>query len=581
MKVICSIASVFLIVLLFCCIATATSSDPNSKPTHDIAITNVSVPNSCVQGDTVTVKVSVANKGSYRETFRIALTDTNSDKEIADKELTLAKGWKDGSEDVADLIFDAEETGIQQFGDGIRSIGDINKDGYDDMLICATKWHSNRGSVSLYYGGSNIDTSHPAMTFYGEDPNDHLGDCVGFCSGDVNGDGNADIMIGVGGFHDFDGRVDIHFGGPTHDMHEDLVLYGQVGQEGGFGCPVISEDIDNDGYDDVIVGAQLHDHGRGRVYLFWGEESMDTTADFIFEGEGYPGGKHVIGYGIYKVQGWFGRKIVASGDVNGDGYNDILVGARHAFDRKNNGSAYLFFGDTKQKMDEVCDCVFRGEEAKDEMGSSLELFDIDNDGYSDVIVGARGARNWRGAVYIWWGKREFIGDRPADIVLEGEPYSNMGGDEIVCGYFNDDPYGDILAGAYNYPSPTTRRGRAYIFYGNKQSLIDTSWDHVFEGELGSCYQYFGIANSAGDFNNDKYDDVVIGAWGYKNDQGRAYLYYGPFSNTTDITCNWDTTNVTPGKHILKATIAPVAGEEDTTDNTVTMTIEVKNHSKLQ
>jgi len=56
---------------------------------------------------------------------------------------------------------------------------------------------------------------------------------------------------------------------------------------------------------------------------------------------------------------------------------------------------------------------------------------------------------------------------------------------------------------------------------------------------------------------------------------RAYLYYGPFEDATDITFNWNTTNATPGKHILKASIAPVTGEEDVADNVLTATVNIK------
>ena len=234
-----------------------------------------------------------------------------------------------------------------------------------------------------------------------------------------------------------------------------------------------------------------------------------------------------------------------------------------------------FFGNTKQKMDAISDCVFRGEHPRAQMGSSLELFDIDNDGFDDVIVGARFARNWRGAVYIWWGAKDFNGNRPADAVLEGEPRSNMGADEIACGYFNNDHYGDILVGAPTYPGADTTRGRAYIFFGNRKSLFNTCRDITFEGEFGNCPQRFGIALSSGNLNGDKHDDVVFGAWGYKNNQGRAYLYYGPFSDTENISFNWDTTNASIGTHTLKVEIPPVPGEKNTEDNVKTITIDVK------
>ncbi len=104
------------------------------------------------------------------------------------------------------------------------------------------------------------------------------------------------------------------------------------------------------------------------------------------------------------------------------------------------------------------------------MGSCVDVFDIDNDGFDDVVVGARSTNQNSGSVYIWWGHKYLDGNMPADIVLQGERFSNMGGDEIVCGDFNNDGYGDVLAGAYNYPAWPIANGRAYVFYGNKRNF---------------------------------------------------------------------------------------------------------------
>jgi len=567
-------------VLTACTASVYPSPGSNPKPAHDVAITNVSVPSSCVAGDTVSLTVSVVDQGVHREAFTVKLTDQTNGKEITSQEVALAKGWKDGSEGVADLIFDPNNLGINYFANQVWMERDVNGDNIDDILISAPNWNNCRGQVYLYYGGRNIDPCSPNLVFSGVDPNTHLGGYAGTCSCDTNNDGYEDVVIGARGTHNYDGRVYIFYGGPTIDTQADKILDGETGQGGNFGLTVTSGDIDNDGHEDILVGAQMHDHGRGRVYLFWGGEAMDTTADLVFEGEGYPECKPVIGYGSQKlmVQGWFGRKIDVGGDVNGDGYKDILIGARHAPDHNDNGSAYLFLGNTKKNMDAVCDFYFRGEDARNEMGSSLELFDIDDDGYSEVIVGARFAKTYHGAVYLWWGGEDFDGNRPADVVLEGEPGSNMGGDSIVCGYFNGDRYGDILTGGYNYPGSAHRHGRAYLFYGSNRLSMDVDCDQIFTGKEGK-YHYFGVQISCGDVNNDGYSDALIGEPGYLEFQGRAYLYYGPFENTTDITFNWNTTNATPGKHILKATIAPVEGEEDVADNAMTMTVEVKEKLK--
>jgi len=164
-------------------------------------------------------------------------------------------------------------------------------------------------------------------------------------------------------------------------------------------------------------------------------------------------------------------------------------------------------------------------------------------------------------------------DVTADFEFIGEPTNSGQGAAMACGYFNNDSYKDILVGASSYPN-AANDGRAYIYYGDAQGAMNEVADLILDGESGEVGR-FGNAVVSGDINGDSYDDIVVGAWSYNSFQGRAYLYYGPFSDTTDITFNWNTTNATPGKHILKAFIAPVAGEEDVADNTAIVTVEIK------
>jgi len=360
----------------------------------------------------------------------------------------------------------------------------------------------------------------------GENTKDRLSDQSGAFS-DVNHDGYDDVIIGAFGYPSLkgDGRVYVLYGGPGMDSVPDMILEGPPDEKSLFGLMITASDIDHDGMVDILVGAQNYDHGgeppfysiggdfgsingRGRAYLYWGGDPMDTTPDVIFEGE--------------NRGNWFGRRISANGDVNGDGYNDILIGARFA-GHENNGSSYLFMGNTKDRMDSVCNWTFRGEGKNHQMGSSVAIFDIDADGYDDVIVGARGAAGYDGRVYVYWGARQFDGRHPG-LILEAPTTSAMGGDDISCGHFNGDKYGDILAGAYGYPGTGYMYGRAYLFYGNTKSAMDTDHDYIFAGESGKN-DFFGCQLSAGDLNGDGYADALIGAEGAHNDMGRAYLHY--------------------------------------------------------
>ena len=221
-------------------------------------------------------------------------------------------------------------------------------------------------------------------------------------------------------------------------------------------------------------------------------------------------------------------------------------------------------------MDSTYDRTFRGEGKSDQMGSSVDIFDIDADGYAYVLIGARFAGN--GRVYIYWGDKDFDGTTPG-LILEAPTLSSMGGDYIDCGYFNDDHFGDILAGGFGYPGTGYLYGRAYLFCGNVRNLIDTRHDYIFGGscETGS----FLCAVSAGDVNGDGYTDALLGERGYSNGRGRASLHYGPFHDEINITFNWDTTNASIGKHTLRVEIPSVPGEQNIEDNFKTVKVEVK------
>jgi hypothetical protein len=522
------------------------------NPVRDIAIKDVKVSSTCSQGETVPITISLANQGTHRETFQVSLIDGTSGKEITSKKVTLAKAWKTEPDPFADLIFTGEKPGTQQFGNYVTA-GDVNKDGYDDLFTTASYFENLKGRAYLYYGGREMDNL-PDMAFTGEFEGEALG--VGNSLGDVNGDGYLDVILGACNYDAGHGRIHIYYGGPDMDSIPDITIVGKS-KGAWFGRRIEAFDIDRDGCDDVLVVATQYNNNTGRAFLFYGGDPFDTTADAVLDGE--------------NPDDRFGRQATMGPDVNGDGYGEILIGARGWPGDEGQGRAYLYLGNTPDDMDSICDKIFTGEQLGNQLGSSQCISDIDQDGFADILIGARFAAHFRGRVYVYWGARHFKGNRP-DLVLEGEPGSNMGGDDIVCGNLNGDDYADVLIGAYNYPSRTIRRGRVYVFHGSAKSTMDIIYDGVFDGE--EELNRFGLNVAIGDANGDDFNDAFVGAYGYNNRQGRAYLYYGPFDSKTDITFNWDTTNTTIGKHALKVEVPPVPGEQNTEDNVKAVTIEV-------
>jgi len=562
------IVLITLVVILSAFVITAgayAARNSKAEESHDIAVTNFSAPSKCVQGDIVPITVSIANKGTQREAFRVTIVDTVGNVELASREMTL-EPQKYKSANTADLILSPPSSSQGNFGWGINIDGDINRDSYADLVVGGGISDKARGRVCLYYGGRDMKAD-PDTIFEGESEDDYFNRPA---LGDVNGDGYDDVIIAARGYNDDDGRVYIFFGGVDMDKKADVILDGEPGKAGYFGCNCLSAgDVDKDGYADVLVGSFRFDKSRGRAYLYYGGDPMDGSADVIFEGE--------------RADDLFGRNATIGQDVDGDGYRDILIGARQAPAGSRNGRAYLFYGGNRNQMDAVCDMTFKPPiSGSHEFGSSLDIYDIDGDGHADVVIGARtytqsqGA--FQGAVFVYWGDKRDKMDAVVDVVIPGEggAESSLGGDRLFCANFNRDGYGDIAIGAFNWPHHT-RIGRTYVYYGGTKTSIDTQPDVIFTGETEGSW--FGHDIGGGDFNNDGYIDLVAGAWGYNNGEGRAYVFYGPFESKTDITFKWNTTNASVGKHTLKAEIRPVAGEKDTEDNTKTTTVNVKSKVK--
>ncbi|MBL8008778.1 MAG: FG-GAP repeat protein, partial [Ignavibacteria bacterium] len=394
-------------------------------------------------------------------------------------------------------IFNGLSAG-SQFGVSVSSAGDVNGDGFDDIIIGAYLYNSNTGRAYIYYGGLNLNTTADVI-LTGEAASNVFG-CSVSSAGDVNGDGYSDVIVGAYGYSSNKGRAYIYFGGASMNNTADVTFTGELpGND--FGTSVSAAgDVNGDGYSDVIVSADLYSSNTGKAYIYFGGASMNNSADVTMTGNA--------------TSDTFGKSVSAAGDVNGDGFSDVIIGATGY--SSNTGRAYIFMG--AASMDNNADVLLTGEASGNNFGVSVSSAgDVNGDGYSDVICGAYGFNSNTGKAYVYYGGA--IMNSTADVSMTGESVFNFFGNSVsTAGDVNGDGFSDVIISEFGYNSFS---GKAFIFFGG--TSMNNIPDITMNEEI--INSYFGIsAASAGDVNADGFSDIIIGAYGYGANTGRAYFY---------------------------------------------------------
>ncbi len=430
---------------------------------------------------------------------------------------------------------------IAQFGHSVGTAGDVNGDGYSDVIVGA-EWYDNgesdEGRAFVYQGSATGLSATPAWTAESDQASAAFGGSVG-TAGDVNGDGYSDVIIGAPWYDSGEtdeGRAFVYHGSSAGLATGSADWTAEIDQVNAwFGYFVgTTGDVNGDGYSDVIVGAWLYDNGEtdeGGAFVYHGSAAGLTTGsgDWTAEGD--------------QANARFGVSVGTAGDVNGDGYSDVIVGA-HKYDSGeiDEGWAFVYHG-SAVGLSATADWTAEGNQTLAHFGSSVgTVGDVNGDGYSDVVVGAPeydSGQTDEGRAFVFHGAATGLG-ATAGWTAESDQAGALFGVSVgTAGDVNGDGYSDVIVGAWQYDNGQTDEGRAFVYHGSAVGLSATP-DWTAESDQAGAL--FGVSvGTAGDVNGDGYSDVIVGAYQYDNgesNEGRAFVYHGSSAGLTTGSANW-------------------------------------------
>ena len=500
---------------------------------------------------------------------------------IADGSVSLWYGSTNpaGLTATAPTVFTAGQNGSRA-GEALGAAGDVNGDGFADLVVGFPGWSSNgaltsEGSARLYLGGAGgLDTT-PAWSVQSGLAGSETGSSVAG-AGDINGDGFADVIIGEPSYGTTvaqAGRARVFSGSGSSPFLTEIFAVNGTQQTALLGTAVAGlGDIDGDGYSDFAVGTPNFNGASGdtgQVAIYTATAGTIDVVPTVFSGtmSGESLGSDIAGLGDINADGYgdvvigrggmngadiylggaggiaptplvsmtgaldsgYGGAVAAAGDVNGDGLADALIGA--AFDgASEQGSASLFLGARSGPDPAQLDTVL-GPSAQSSFGSSVAwVGDVNGDGWPDLLVSAEdydGGDVDEGAAWIYGGG-------PAGLDLSS-PLWSAEGDQAGAGFgsalagvgdINGDGYADWAVGAVGWDETgLPDAGAVRLYYGGATPASAAAWT----GYGASADERFGAAVSGGDLDGDGFSDLVVGVSRYDNvesNEGAVFVWFG-------------------------------------------------------
>ena len=343
------------------------------------------------------------------------------------------------------------------FGAAVASAGDVNGDGFGDVLVGEPDAFlseipgsppSFQGQVSLYLGSPSGLASAPALTLH--DGNFARFGAAVASAGDVNGDGFSDVIIGAPGQNRI-GQAFVYLGSPSGlSTTPAWSASGEPQNIAEFGHAVAGAgDVNGDGFGDVIVGEPfLPGPGGcpiGRAFVYFGSsQGLSTAPGWVMDGDG----------NCFNLNpSPFGSHVASAGDVDGDGYGDILVGGARF-------GTLLFHGSPAGPSHTPAWTGY---------GIAETAGDVDGDRYGDVVLGTSAYSNGQqaeGAIFIYLGSRTGLSANPALVLESDQAGANLGNAVGSAGDTDGDGRGNVIAGAYLYDGRRgADSGAAFLLFG--------------------------------------------------------------------------------------------------------------------
>ena len=481
-------------------------------------------------------------------------------------------------------------------GYSVSSAGDINGDGIGDIVIGSPlsdpNNQSNAGKTYVVFGKTDsfnqtIDISSlngtNGFVINGAKAGDESGRSVSNI-GDINGDGVDDLAIGApGGIGNAAGSAYIIFGSKESDYFNNPIELSNLDGKGfeiqgselftnrnaGWAISAAG-DINGDGIKDLLIGASNPGNNEsgtiGETYVIFGKENFDSTLNLDEQKFGFDDGLIIYSYNkdnLNDDKNSLGYSVSDAGDINGDGIDDLIIGAPYADPNGNNsGSSYVIYGRSEDNpftddinifnLNSSDGFVINGQNGDKSGFSVSKAGDINGDGIGDLIIGAKDGnpdkKESAGRSYVVFGSEDFDSsinlsdlDGSNGFAINGiSAGDNSGWSVGALGDINGDGIDDIIVGANNANSTA---GQSYVIYGN-----DTGFDSTFElSSLESPDSQNGFiidgafigdnlghsVRGAGDVNGDGVNDLIIGAPFANSKAGAAYVLFSPSLDGTD------------------------------------------------